>query len=155
MSGSLQSRGLYSPPGSSVRRDSPGKNTAVGCHALLQGIFLTQGKKPRSPTFQADNLPLRYQGSLIILGWIAYPFSRESSQPRNRTKVFCIAGRFFTSRAIREALGLVIYGLYYVEICSFNAHFPFTLIFKKSIFIYLIVLALVVVHRVLVVVCGI
>ena len=23
--------------------DSPGKNTAVDCHALLQGIFLTQG----------------------------------------------------------------------------------------------------------------
>ena len=32
-----------SPPGSSVCGDSPGKNTAVGCHALLQGIFLTQG----------------------------------------------------------------------------------------------------------------
>ena len=32
-----------SPPGSSVHRDSPGKNTGVGCHALLQGIFLTQG----------------------------------------------------------------------------------------------------------------
>ena len=32
-----------SPPGSSVHRDSPGKNTAVGCHALLQGIFPTQG----------------------------------------------------------------------------------------------------------------
>ena len=30
-------------PGSSVHGDSPGKNTAVGCHALLQGIFLTQG----------------------------------------------------------------------------------------------------------------
>ena len=30
-------------PGSSVHRDSPGKNTGVGCHALLQGIFLTQG----------------------------------------------------------------------------------------------------------------
>ena len=30
-----------SPPGSSVRGDSPGKNTGVGCHALLQGIFLT------------------------------------------------------------------------------------------------------------------
>ena len=25
--------------------DSPGKNTGVGCHALLQGIFLTQGSK--------------------------------------------------------------------------------------------------------------
>ena len=31
-----------SPPGSSVHGDSPGKNTGVGCHALLQGIFLTQ-----------------------------------------------------------------------------------------------------------------
>ena len=26
--------------------DSPGKNTGVGCHALLQGIFLTQGLNP-------------------------------------------------------------------------------------------------------------
>ena len=32
-----------SPPGSSVHGDSPGKGTGVGCHALLQGIFLTQG----------------------------------------------------------------------------------------------------------------
>ena len=30
-------------PGSSVHRDSPGKNTGVGCHVLLQEIFLTQG----------------------------------------------------------------------------------------------------------------
>ena len=29
--------------GSSVHGDSPGKNTGVGCHALLQGVFLTQG----------------------------------------------------------------------------------------------------------------
>ena len=28
---------VYSPPGSSVHRDSPGKNTGMGCHALLQG----------------------------------------------------------------------------------------------------------------------
>ena len=32
-----------SPPGSSVHADSLGKNTGVGCHALLQGIFPTQG----------------------------------------------------------------------------------------------------------------
>ena len=31
---------------SSVHGDSPGKNTGVGCHALLQGIFLTQGSNP-------------------------------------------------------------------------------------------------------------
>ena len=30
-------------PGSSVHGDSPDKNTGVGCHALLQGIFPTQG----------------------------------------------------------------------------------------------------------------
>ena len=28
-----------SPPGSSVHVDSPGKNTGVGCHSLLQRIF--------------------------------------------------------------------------------------------------------------------
>ena len=32
-----------SPPGSSVHGDSPGKDIGVGCHALLQGIFPTQG----------------------------------------------------------------------------------------------------------------
>ena len=32
------------PPGSSVHGDSPGKNTGVGCHALLQGIFPTQNQ---------------------------------------------------------------------------------------------------------------
>ena len=35
-----------SPPGSSVHGDSPGKNTWVGCQALLQGIFQTQGLNP-------------------------------------------------------------------------------------------------------------
>ena len=36
----------YHPPGSSIHGDSPGKNTGVGCHALLQGIFPTQGSNP-------------------------------------------------------------------------------------------------------------
>ena len=35
-----------SPPGSSVHGDSSGKNTRVGCHALLQGILLTQESNP-------------------------------------------------------------------------------------------------------------
>ena len=35
-----------SPPGSSVPRDSPGKNTEVSCHFPLQGLFPTQGPKP-------------------------------------------------------------------------------------------------------------
>ena len=32
-----------------------------------------------------------------ILEWVAFPYSRESSQPRDQTEVSCIAGRFFTS----------------------------------------------------------
>ena len=38
-----------------------------------------------------------------ILEWVAFPFSRGSSQPRDWTKVSCIAGRFFTSWASGEA----------------------------------------------------
>ena len=47
-----------SPPSSSW--DSPGKNTGVGCHALLQRIFLTQGLKLcllHLQQWQADSLP--------------------------------------------------------------------------------------------------
>ena len=42
--------------------DSPGKNTGVGCHALLQGLS-NPGIKPMSPetpALQADSLPLSY-----------------------------------------------------------------------------------------------
>ena len=38
-----------------------------------------------------------------ILEWVASPFSRGSSQPREWTQVSCIAGGFFTSWATREA----------------------------------------------------
>ena len=36
--------------------------------------------------------------------WVAVPFSRGFSQPRDQTQVSRIAGRFFTSGATREAL---------------------------------------------------
>ena len=38
-----------SPPSSSVHGDFSGKNTRVGCHALIQGIFLTQGLNSHLP----------------------------------------------------------------------------------------------------------
>ena len=46
---------------------------------------------------------MSHQGSPRILEWVAYSFSSGSSQPRNRTWVSCIAGRFFTSWATSEA----------------------------------------------------
>ena len=48
-------------PGSSIPGDSPGKNTRMDCHALLQGIFPTQGSNPRLLYllyWQAGSLPL-------------------------------------------------------------------------------------------------
>ena len=51
----------YNQPGSSVYAHSPDKNTGVGCHALLRGIFPTQGSNPRLLCllhWQVGSLPL-------------------------------------------------------------------------------------------------
>ena len=90
-----------SPPGSSVHEDYPGKNTGVGCHALLQGIFPTQGSNPGLPHC-VDSLlsePPRKPkntavGSLSLLHGI-FP-SQELNQGS--------PGGFFTSCTTREAL---------------------------------------------------
>ena len=60
-----------SPPGSSVHGDSPGKNTRVGCHALFQGIFPTQGSNPHLLCllhWQSGSFPLVPLGSPLLIG---------------------------------------------------------------------------------------
>ena len=64
---SLWPHGLCSLPGSSVHGDSPGKNTGVGCHALLQGIFPAQGSNPGLPHCRQILYRLSHQGSPRIL----------------------------------------------------------------------------------------
>ena len=93
-----------SPPFSSAYGYSPGKNTGVGCHALLQGIFPTQGLNIGLSHWRWILYHLSHQGSPWILEWVAYPFARGSSWPRNWTGVSCIAGGFFTSWATRETI---------------------------------------------------
>ena len=90
-------------PDSSVHGDSPGKNTGVGCHALLQGIIPTQGSNPALSHWRQILYCPSHQRSPRILAWVAYPFSRGTSQPRNRTGVSCIADRVFISWATWEA----------------------------------------------------
>ena len=59
-----------SPPGSSFRGIYfPDKNTGVGFHSLLQGIFHTQGSNPHL-YWQADSLPLNHPGSPLILYFV-------------------------------------------------------------------------------------
>ena len=55
-------------PGSSVYEDSPGNNTGVGCHALLQGIFSTQGLNPVLLHCKQIHYHLSHQGSPIVGG---------------------------------------------------------------------------------------
>ena len=85
-------------------QNSPGQNTGVGSLSLLQGIFPTQELNPGFPHCRGILYQLSPKGSPRILEWVACPFSRGSSWPRNWTGVSCIAGRFFTSWATREAL---------------------------------------------------
>ena len=55
-------------PSSSVREDSPGKNTGVGGDVLIQEIFLTQGSNLNLLSlmhWQVGSLPLTSRGKPI------------------------------------------------------------------------------------------
>ena len=80
------------------------KNTGMGNIFLLWRIFLTQRSNPGLPYCRQIVYQLSQKGSPRILEWVAYPFPSRSSWPRNQTGVSCIAGRFFTNWAMREAL---------------------------------------------------
>ena len=73
------------------------QNSGVGSHSLLQGISPTQGSNPSLPHCRWILYQLSHKGSPRILEWVAYPFSRGSSRPRNQTGISCITGRFFTN----------------------------------------------------------
>ena len=110
----LQPHRLHSPWNSlgqnagvdSLSRYSLGQNIGVGSLSVLQGIFPMQGSNPGLLHCRRILYQLSHKGSPRILEWVAYPFSRGSSWPRNQTRVSCIAGGFFTNWAIREALGI-------------------------------------------------
>ena len=93
--------------------NSPDQKTGVGSLSLLQGIYPTQGSNPGLPHCRQILYQLSHKGSLRILEWVAYPFSRGSSRPSNQTGVFSNAGGFFTNCAIKEA----IYDRLFSELC--------------------------------------
>ena len=57
--------------------DSPGKNTGVGCHFLLWGIFLTQGSN----------------WSLLHCRWVLYHLSHQGSPPTSKADVETDSGK--------------------------------------------------------------
>ena len=82
--------------------NSPGQNTGVGSLSLLQGIFPTQESNPGLLHCGWFLYQLSYKRSSRRLEWVAYPFSRGSSPPRNQTGCSYIVGGFFTNWAMRE-----------------------------------------------------
>ena len=71
----------YSSPKSSVHGDSPGKNTRVSYHALLQGYLPNPGIEPRSPTLQVDSLLSEPPRKLI--------YTRTHTHPPACAWLFC------------------------------------------------------------------
>ena len=100
----------------SLPSELPGKpkNTGMGSLSLLQGNFLTQELNWCLLHCRWILYQLSHTGSPRILEWVAYSFSSGSSQPKNWTGVFCIAGGFFTNWAITEASQTNMYTHVYI-----------------------------------------
>ena len=83
----------------------PSTSSDANCKLrLYPGFWLKSQHQSRSVL--SDSLWLCTVHGILqarILEWAAFPFSRGSSQPRDRTQVSHIAGGFFTSWATREA----------------------------------------------------
>ena len=92
----------------------------LGSLSLLQGIFPTQGSNPGLLHCRWILYQLSHKESPRTLKWVAFPFFRGSSWPRDRTGVSCIAGRFFTNWATREHLWchLILQNLSFTESTS-------------------------------------
>ena len=75
-----------SPLGSFVHGDSPGKNTRVVCHALLQGIFPTQGLNPGLLHCRQTLYHLSHQGSLANQTIFIRPIMKQEPKPTSRVE---------------------------------------------------------------------
>ena len=105
-------------PGSSVHGDSPGKNTGVGCHSLLQGIFPTQGL----------NLDLLHYRR-VLYHWA----TREA---RGQTWTYSSGSRVLIIRSPGKSFNLFLVFLVFCDIMCLGFWWPF--FFYLSLYIILI-----------------
>ena len=118
-------------PGSSVHGDFSGKSTGVGCHFLLQGIFLDQGSSPRLPHWQADALPLSHRGSQeveqesLLKSSVSYQSRRQASGGRGWGK----RGWGWASGRVRAAAELHAPSALHLPVPFRASYSPFVLTF--------------------------
>ena len=85
--------------------------TRLSDWTILASVLWTKVKVSQSCPILCNPMDYTVHGILQarILGWVAFPFSRGSSQPRDQTQVSHTAGGFFTSWATREVPAFVCF----------------------------------------------
>ena len=94
----------YNPPGASVHGDSPGRNTGVGYHALLQGNFPAQGSNP----------------GLLHCRWILYCLCHHVSPTQFRWSQFCWPHPKHHSQVVDTSIKSTLWFLCLFTCCSIS-----------------------------------
>ena len=123
---------FVSPPGSSTQRNSPGKNTGVGCHSLFQGIFPIRGL-----SLHADSLLSELPGThkfpkIKKLEDGSYQITKQlwnyTFSPKLDFSKFCLAygayeRQFFTFiNQIVAIFNVFLPSAYFCLVCSGKSH---------------------------------
>ena len=119
VSDSLQPQGLQ-PSRFLWAQDSPGKNTGVHCHVLLQGIFPTQELNLVLPPLQADSLPTELQ-----------------EKPKKLYRIYLIDILIYLNRQLFSTILISCFYLSYFVYVFFFLLFPLNRFFHS--FVYLLV----------------
>ena len=101
----ITNRNIASKKGGKEKESSEQTYQVMVSKEMKNGIFSILVKVAQSCPTLCDPMDYMVHGILQarILEWVAFPFSRGSSQPRDQTQVSHITGGFFTSWAKREA----------------------------------------------------
>ena len=97
--------------------DSPGKNTGVGCHFLLRGIFLIQGSNPGLLYWQTGSLPSEPQGKSSDSN-LHYPNSMSNTASKTENELDSAFRHVWMESPV-----FVEWSRYFCE-CSTNMLFP-------------------------------
>ena len=97
--------------------DSPGKNTGVGCHFLLRGIFLIQGSNPGLLYWQTGSLPSEPQGKSSDSN-LHYPNSMSNTASKTENELDSAFRHVWMESPV-----FVEWSSYFCE-CSTNMLFP-------------------------------
>ena len=117
--------------------DSPGKNTGVGCCALLQEIFLTWELNlhlPVSPALQTDPLPTEPRGKpqpCIGRWWMCLVHGKHARAP------WGLLGEGAVSLwLVRKGVIITHLTSLNISICQVEAHHPCQCLFRHLFFLY-------------------